>query len=74
MLDRLKTAVRSNTPIYLLEKRPVMDMPTVGEVAQALGAELLAGNPVSLVREVVHIQVAAMSCRTSSIDWYQAAW
>jgi phosphate acetyltransferase len=60
ILDRLKGAVRKGTPIYLLEQQPVLDMPTVGEVAQALGAELLAGNPVSLVREVLHIQVAAM--------------
>lgn len=60
VLDRLKIVVRNGTPVYLLEHQPVLDMPTVGEVAQALGAELLAGNPVSLVREVVNFQVAAM--------------
>lgn len=60
ILDRLKVAARDDPPIYLLEQQPVLDMPTVGEVAQALGAELLAGNPVSLVREVAHFKVAAM--------------
>ena len=60
ILDRLKVAVRNDSPIYLLQQQPVLDMPTVGDVAQALGAELLAGNPVSLVREVVHFKVAAM--------------
>jgi phosphate acetyltransferase len=57
---RLKAAVRPDVPVYLLGQRPVLDMPTVGEVARALGAELLAGSPVSLEREVVHFQVAAM--------------
>ncbi|MCB1772013.1 MAG: phosphate acetyltransferase [Gammaproteobacteria bacterium] len=60
VLDRLKLAVRNDTPIYLLEQQPVLDMPTVGDVAQALGARLIAGNPVGLEREVVHFQVAAM--------------
>jgi phosphate acetyltransferase len=60
VLKGLKAAVREGTPLYLLNQQPVLDMPTVGEVANALGAELLAGNPVGLQREVVHFQVAAM--------------
>jgi phosphate acetyltransferase len=58
--ERLKAAVRDDVPFYLLEQRPVLDMPTVGEVARSLRAEVLAGTPVSLEREVVHFQVAAM--------------
>ena len=58
--ERLKAAVRDDMPIYLLEQRPVLDMPTVGEVARSLRAEVLAGSDVSLEREVVHFQVAAM--------------
>jgi phosphate acetyltransferase len=57
---RLKTAVQNGVPMYLLEQRPVLDMPTVGDVARALGATLLAGTPLSLEREVAHFQVAAM--------------
>lgn len=57
---RLKAAVGDNMPVYLLEQRPVLDMPTVGEVARALGAKLLAGSPLSLEREISNIQVAAM--------------
>jgi phosphate acetyltransferase len=60
ILDRLQLAVRDHTPIYLLEQQPVLDMPTVGEVAKALGARLLAGSPVSMEREVVNFQIAAM--------------
>lgn len=59
-LDRLKIAVRNRAPIYLLQQQPVLDMPTVGEVAEALGAKLLSGNPIGLGREVVNFQVAAM--------------
>ena len=60
VLERLKATVRNDTPVYLLEQQPVLDMPTVGDVAEALGAELLAGNPVGMAREVVHLQVAGM--------------
>jgi len=60
VLDRLKVAVRHATPVYLLQQQPVLDMPTMGDVAQALGAELLCGTPASLAREVVHFKVAAM--------------
>jgi phosphate acetyltransferase len=58
--DRLKSAVRGGVPIYLLQQRSVLDMPTVGEVARALGAKLLVGTPASLEREVVRFRVAAM--------------
>ncbi|MEO5344711.1 MAG: DRTGG domain-containing protein, partial [Gammaproteobacteria bacterium SHHR-1] len=47
-------------PVYLISQRPLLDMPSVGEVAQALDAKVLAGSPASLEREVVHFQVAAM--------------
>ncbi|MBF0256506.1 MAG: phosphate acetyltransferase [Gammaproteobacteria bacterium] len=47
-------------PLYLIRQQPLLDMPSVGEVAQALNAKVLAGSPASLEREVVHFQVAAM--------------
>jgi phosphate acetyltransferase len=57
---RLKAAAHNDANIYLLEQRPVLDMPTVGDVARALGARLLVGTPTSLEREVSHFQIAAM--------------
>jgi phosphate acetyltransferase len=57
---RLKEAVEDSFPVYLLEQRPVLDMPTVGDVARALGAEQLAGSKISLEREIANFQVAAM--------------
>lgn len=58
--DRLKAALHSDVEIYLLKHQPVLDMPTVGDVARILGARLLVGTPSSLEREVSHFQVAAM--------------
>ncbi len=57
---RLKAALADAFPVYLLEQRPVLDMPTVGDVARALGAKQLAGSAISLEREIANFQVAAM--------------
>ena len=57
LLDRLAWP---DVPVYLLNERPVLDMPTVGEIAQALGAEIMVGGPDGLSREVAHFKVAAM--------------
>lgn len=58
--DRLKAAVQDDVEMYLLDQRPVLDMPTVGDVARSLNARLLVGSSTSLEREVAHFQVAAM--------------
>ncbi len=55
----LKAAVAS-TPVYVLPEHPILDMPTVGEVATALGAERLGGPADALNREIAHFKVAAM--------------
>jgi phosphate acetyltransferase len=47
-------------PVYFLAERPILDMPTVGEVATALQAEQIAGGPDGLSREIAHFKVAAM--------------
>lgn len=47
-------------PVALLAEQPVLDMPTVGEVATALGATHIGGDPDGLGREVRHFKVAAM--------------
>ena len=57
---RLKAAVGDAYPVYLLAQRPVLDMPTVGDVARALGARQIAGSKDSLEREISNFQVAAM--------------
>jgi phosphate acetyltransferase len=48
-------------PIYVLAEQPGLDHPTVGEVAETLGAEILVGPPDSLNREVRDVRVGAMS-------------
>ncbi len=58
--DRLKASVQNDVAIYLLKHQPVLDMPTVGDVARTLGARLLVGTPTNLEREVSHYLIAAM--------------
>jgi phosphate acetyltransferase len=48
-------------PIYVLAEQPGLDHPTVGEVAETLGAEILVEPPDSLNREVRDVRVGAMS-------------
>lgn len=50
----------SLAPVYLLAEQAILDMPTVGEVAAALGARHIGGSPEGLSREVLHFKVAAM--------------
>ena len=48
-------------PIYVLGEQPDLDRPTVGEVAAALGAQVLVEPAESLHREVRDVRVGAMS-------------
>jgi phosphate acetyltransferase len=59
----LRTALGETSgglPLHLLPQLALLDMPTVGEIAHALDAEVLSGNPDSLGREVASLKVAAM--------------
>jgi phosphate acetyltransferase len=47
-------------PVFVLPAHPLLDKPTVGEIKQALGAEMLHGDLQRLEREVTHYKVAAM--------------
>ncbi len=47
-------------PIYLLEEIPELDMPTVGEVAEALGCERIRGEAEAMRRVVRGTRIAAM--------------
>ncbi len=47
-------------PVFVLPGHPLLDKPTVEEIKEALGAELLYGDPQRLDGEVVHLKVGAM--------------
>jgi phosphate acetyltransferase len=48
-------------PVWLLPEQPSLAMPSIREVADASGAQLLLGMPEDLARAVPDIKVAAMS-------------
>ena len=48
-------------PIYVLPEEPTLGKPTVGEIARALNAKILQGEPNELNREVHDFKVAAMN-------------
>jgi phosphate acetyltransferase len=48
-------------PIHLLPEEPTLAKPTVGEIARALNAKILEGEPNELNREVLDFKVAAMN-------------
>jgi phosphate acetyltransferase len=47
-------------PVYVLPEAEILDKPTVGEVAAAVGAQLLHGDGPGIHREVLDRKVAAM--------------
>jgi phosphate acetyltransferase len=48
-------------PYYVLPEEPTLGKPTVGEIARALKAKILQGEPNELNREVRDFKVAAMN-------------
>jgi len=54
-------ALTSEVPTYLLPEIDELDRPTVGEIKEALGAELLFGKEQDLGRAVKGSKIAAMS-------------
>lgn len=56
----LKRVMPAGIPAYVLPELPVLEKPTVGEVASILGAERLSGHEESFNREVRNFKVAAM--------------
>jgi phosphate acetyltransferase len=57
---RLRDVPPGGVPVYLVPEHPVLAMPTVGEVATALGARWLSRGTDGGSREVAHYKVAAM--------------
>ncbi len=63
LADQLRAAVRpglNERKVYVVPELPDVVAPTVGEVASALGARLIAGAPAD-DRDIKHIIVAAMN-------------
>ena len=56
----LQRVLPANIPAYVLSDLPLLEKPTVGEIATALGAERLGGPEESFNHEVDNFKVAAM--------------
>jgi phosphate acetyltransferase len=56
----LKKAMPPDIPAYVLPELPILEKPTVGEIAAVLGADRLSGQEESFNREVMNFKVAAM--------------
>jgi phosphate acetyltransferase len=56
----LRAGGPGESPVFILPADPLLDKPTVGEIREALGAEMLHGDPQRLDGEVLHFKVAAM--------------
>jgi phosphate acetyltransferase len=58
--DHLSRIMPAGTPSYVLPTIPILENPTVGEIATTLGAERLGGQDASFNRDVKSFKVAAM--------------
>jgi phosphate acetyltransferase len=58
--SELKRVMPSGIPSYVLPEIPVLEKPTVGEIAASLEAERLSGPEEDFTREVRNFKVAAM--------------
>jgi phosphate acetyltransferase len=56
----LRAGKPGEPPVFVLPADPLLDKPTVGEIREALGAEMLHGDPQRLDGEVLRFKVAAM--------------
>jgi len=59
--SRLKDVGSDEKPIYILPQEATLGKPTVGDIANALNAQILQGEPDELNREVHDFKVAAMN-------------
>ena len=58
--SEMKRVMPADVPAYVLPELSVLEKPTVGEIATALGAERLSGHEESFNREMKKFKVAAM--------------
>ena len=60
LLRELLSARADDELLFVVPEDPALARPTVGDVAEALGARLLHGSPESLRRDITRVRVAAM--------------
>ncbi len=60
VLTGMKERLPGNRPVYVLPEVPLLERPTVRDIARGLGAELLSGDDSHLDGEVKNVKVAAM--------------
>jgi phosphate acetyltransferase len=60
MFAALTRAFPEVSPIHVLPENPLLDTVSVREIADALKAEMISGDPAWLEGEVKHIKIAAM--------------
>jgi len=61
IIEQFKQKAVTSGPVYALPEEPLLGKPTVGEIATALGSQILQGDPDRLNREVLDIKIAAMN-------------
>jgi phosphate acetyltransferase len=65
LLETVRETIRGSgqvaEPVYVLPEEPFLGKPTVGEIARALDARIVIGDPAELNREVAGFKVAAMN-------------
>jgi len=61
-IENLRISLRHmpGFPVYLLPTDPSLEKPTMGNIAEALGAKIFSGDVNAMSREVYHYKVAAM--------------
>ena len=59
--QELDSARDDDEPLFVIPEDEALSRPSVGDIARALGAELLHGSPDSLRRDVAGVAVAAMN-------------
>lgn len=72
-IDALRSKLKNNSdfPIYVVPTEPSLENPTIGNIANSLGAKLFTSDPNALGREVYHYKVAAMLV-PDFLDYVQA--
>jgi phosphate acetyltransferase len=60
ILDGMKQGLRGDRPVYVLPEEPLLERPTVRDIARGLRAEVLSGDDSQLDGEVKNVKIAAM--------------
>lgn len=60
LIDSMRKGLPDAKPVYVIPEEPLMEKPTVREVAGALSAELIGGDAKWLEGEVKNVKIGAM--------------